>query len=194
MLWSVHGGELARLPPASSADASRESSSPRARALHVRSAVTAMPMFLNAALILSPLLLAPIMIPCVMKGPVAAFTEIMAGEGVDMPASVMTHPFVVHVLVIDMGKNFLCIALGLYAALLTSHLPTKKAVALLLACQSSWAMFVAWGFASPKVEDATKPYLEIMMSPLLIGVCAVPILLLVSSALLASEPTKSKKK
>ena len=114
-----------------------------------------MPMFLDAALILSTLLLAPIMIPCVMKGPVAAFTEIMAGEGVDMPASVMTHPFVVHVLVIDMGKNFLCIALGLYAALLTSHLPTKKAVALLLACQSSWAMFVAWGFASPKVEDAT---------------------------------------
>ena len=153
-----------------------------------------MPMFLNAALILSTLLLAPIMIPCVMKGPVAAFTEIMAGEGVDMPASVMTHPFVVHVMVIDMGKNFLCMALGLYAALLTSHLPTKKAVALLLACQSSWAMFVAWGFASPKVEDATKPYLEIMMSPLLIGVCGIPILLLVSSALLASEPTKSKKK
>ena len=34
-----------------------------------------MPMFLDAALILSTLLLAPIMIPCVMKGPVAAFTE-----------------------------------------------------------------------------------------------------------------------
>ena len=35
----------------------------------------AMPMFLDAALILSTLLLAPIMIPCVTKGPVAAFTE-----------------------------------------------------------------------------------------------------------------------
>ena len=34
-----------------------------------------MPMFLDAALILSTLLLAPIMIPCVMKGPAAAFTE-----------------------------------------------------------------------------------------------------------------------
>ena len=118
----------------------------------------------------------------------------MAGEGVDLPASVMQHPFVVHVMVIDMGKNFLCMALSLYAALLTSHLPTKKAVALLLACQSSWAMFIAWGFASPKAEDATKPYLQIMMSPLLIGVCGIPILLLVSAALTASEPTKSKKK
>ena len=119
---------------------------------------------------------------------------VMAGEGVDLPASVMQHPFVVHVMVIDMGKNFLCMALGLYGALLTSHLPTKKAVALLLACQSSWAMFIAWGFASPKAEDATKPYLQIMMSPLLIGVCGIPILLLVSSTLLASEPTKSKTK
>ena len=118
----------------------------------------------------------------------------MAGEGVDLPASVMQHPFVVHVMVIDMGKNFLCMALALYGALLTSHLPTKKAVALLLACQSSWAMFIAWGFASPKAEDATKPYLQIIMSPLLIGVCGIPILLLVSAALTASEPTKSKKK
>ena len=111
-----------------------------------------------------------------------------------MPASVMAHPFVKHVMVIDMGKNFLCMALGLYGSLISSHLPTKKAIALMLSAQSLWAALVAWGTASPKPEDATKPFIEIMMSPLLIGVCFVPVLLNVSAALTASEPGKPKKK
>ena len=46
----------------------------------------------------------------------------------------------VHVLYIDMGKNCLVVLLGLYADLVSSHIPTKKAIAYLLAFQNAWAM------------------------------------------------------
>ena len=123
---------------------------------------------LDYVFLISSALYLPIMIPCFIKGPGKAFDELMPG----VPPAVMGHQFMVHVLYIDMGKNCLVVLLGLYASLVSSHIPTKKAIAYLLAFQNAWAMFIAHGLASPQKMD--QPYMALVTDPLVMTICGGP--------------------
>jgi len=119
---------------------------------------------LDYCFFLSVLLMLPILIPSILKGPIPTFDEMMPGVLSDVEKA---SGFLKHAMYIDMGKNLFLMALALWAALY-ADVDAKKAIALLLAAQMAFALFIGHGFASP--DKMHESYLTRIISkpPLLV--------------------------
>jgi hypothetical protein len=75
---------------------------------------------------------------------------------------------------IDLGKNLFLVVLAVWAPLY-AEVDAKKAIALMLAGQMAFALFIAHGFASP--DKMHEPYLtRIISKPPLLVIVGVQII------------------